>query len=299
MLRRTFQRLSGTGATHSSAAPGPAAAAAAVNRAAVVAASFARHGGGGIVGSSGDWGGVGGVFAGRMMMTMTETSSAARVLQRTPGGGRRTIFIQTQSTPNPASLMFMPGKPVYEEGGSKNFANMREAMASPLAKKLFNIDGVTSVFFGADFVTVTKNDDHEWGVLKPEVFAAIMDFYASGEPIISDEAELAAAGTAITDDDDEIVAMIKELLETRIRPAVAEDGGDIVFRGWDAESGVVTVKMQGACDGCPSSSVTLKSGIENMLRHYVPEVNAVVQEEAEEGEGGGSMDLLDMATMNR
>ena len=134
--------------------------------------------------------------------------------------------------------MFMPGKPVYEDRGSKNFANMREAMASPLAKKLFNIDGVTSVFFGADFVTVTKNDDHEWGTLKPEVFAAIMDFYASGEPIISDEAELAAAGTAITEDDDEIVAMIKELLETRIRPAVAEDGGDIVFRGWDAESGV-------------------------------------------------------------
>ena len=208
---------------------------------------------------------------------------------------RRSIFIQTQTTPNPASLMFMPGKPVYTDGGTKNFANPREGMASPLAKKLFLIDGVTAVFFGQDFVTVTKSEDHEWGVLKPEVFAAVMDFYASGEPIISDEAEQVNAGTAIHEDDDEIVAMIKELLETRIRPAVAEDGGDIVFKGWDADTGVVTVKMQGACDGCPSSSVTLKSGIENMLRHYVPEVNSVEQE-VEEGEG---MDLLDMATMNR
>ena len=209
-------------------------------------------------------------------------------------GSRRSIFIQTQTTPNPASLMFLPGKPVYEDGPSKNFASAREAMTSPLAKRLFAVDGVSGVFFGAEFVTVTKTDAHEWGVLKPEVFAAIMDFYASGDPVVGDDASLEAAGTAIAEDDDEIVAMIKELLETRIRPAVAEDGGDIVFRGWDEKTGVVTVKMQGACDGCPSSSVTLKSGIENMLRHYVPEVNAVEQE-AEEG----AMDLLDMATMNR
>ena len=207
---------------------------------------------------------------------------------------RRGIFIQTQTTPNPASLMFLPGRPVYEDGPSANFATAREAMASPLARRLFAIDGVVNVFFGSEFVTVTKNDDHEWGVLKPEVFAAVMDFYASGDPVMTDGADLAAAGTAIDEDDDEIVAMIKELLETRIRPAVAEDGGDIVFRGWDEKTGVVTVKMQGACDGCPSSSVTLKSGIENMLRHYVPEVQSVEQE-AEEG----GMDLLDMATMNR
>ena len=181
--------------------------------------------------------------------------------------------------------MFMPGKPVYEEGGTKNFANPREGMASPLAKKLFLIDGVTSVFFGQDFVTVTKSEDHEWGTLKPEVFAAIMDFYASGEPIITDEAELANAGTAITEDDDEIVAMIKELLETRIRPAVAEDGGDIVYKGFDEEAGVVLLQMQGSCSGCPSSSVTLKSGIENMLMHYIPEVSevrAITEEEEEE-----------------
>ena len=208
---------------------------------------------------------------------------------------RRSIFIQTQSTPNPLSLMFLPGKPVYEDGPSINFSSAREAMRSPLAKRLFAIDGVTSVFFSAEYVTVTKTDTHECGVLKPEIFAAVMDFYASGDAVVNEgEEDLVAAGTAINDDDDEIVAMIKELLETRIRPAVAEDGGDIIFRGWDEKTGTVTVKMRGACDGCPSSSVTLKSGIENMLRHYVPEVNDVVQE-AEEG----AMDLLDMATMNR
>ena len=210
-------------------------------------------------------------------------------------GTRRSIFIQTQSTPNPLSLMFLPGKPVYEDGPSINFASAREAMRSPLARRLFAIDGVTSVFFSAEYVTVTKTAEHEWGVLKPEIFAAVMDFYASGDAVVHEgEEDLASRGTAISEDDDEIVAMIKELLETRIRPAVAEDGGDIVFRGWDEKTGTVTVKMQGACDGCPSSSVTLKSGIENMLRHYVPEVNDVVQEVEE-----GSMDLLDMATMNR
>lgn len=209
---------------------------------------------------------------------------------------RRSIFIQTQTTPNPASLMFLPGKPVYVDGPSINFASAREAMRSPLAKRLFQIDGVTSVFFASEYITVTKSETFEWGVLKPEVFAAVMDFYASGDVVVNDadDESLNAAGTQIHEDDDEIVAMIKELLETRIRPAVAEDGGDIIFRGWDEKTGTVTVKMQGACDGCPSSSVTLKSGIENMLRHYVPEVNDVVQEEEV-----GSMDLLDMATMNR
>ena len=168
-------------------------------------------------------------------------------------------------------------------------------MRSPLARRLFAVDGVTSVFFSAGTWTVTKTAEHEWGVLKPEIFAAVMDFYASGDAVVNEgDEDLASRGTAISEDDDEIVAMIKELLETRIRPAVAEDGGDIVFRGWDETTGTVTVKMQGACDGCPSSSVTLKSGIENMLRHYVPEVNDVVQEVEE-----GSMDLLDMATMNR
>jgi len=205
----------------------------------------------------------------------------------------RSIFIQTQSTPNPSSLMFQPGREVYTEG-SKNFSSAREAMVSPLAKRLFAIDGVTNVFFGVDFVTVTKGEDADWETVKPQTFEALMDFFASGAPII-DESALDSSGTSITEDDDEIVAMIKELLETRIRPAVAEDGGDIVFKSFNEESGLVTVQLQGSCDGCPSSSVTLKSGIENMLMHYVPEVKGVVQA----GQEDEQMDLLDLADLHR
>uniref|UniRef100_A0ACD5ZQ88 Uncharacterized protein n=1 Tax=Avena sativa TaxID=4498 RepID=A0ACD5ZQ88_AVESA len=193
------------------------------------------------------------------------------------GGQKRTMFIQTQATPNPQSLMFHPGKPVMEVGSS-DFPNARTAMTSPLAKALFAIEGVTRVFFGSDFVTVTKSDETSWDYLKPEVFAAIMDFYSSGQPLFLDSNTAAAMDTAIHEDDSEIVAMIKELLETRIRPAVQDDGGDIEYRGFDPEAGIVKLKMQGACSGCPSSSVTLKSGIENMLMHYVPEVKGVEQE---------------------
>ncbi|KAG8390768.1 hypothetical protein BUALT_Bualt01G0117800 [Buddleja alternifolia] len=192
-------------------------------------------------------------------------------------GQRRSMFIQTQSTPNPASLMFHPGKPVMESG-SADFPNARSAMSSPLAKNLFGIDGITRVFFGSDFVTVTKSEDTSWDFLKPEIFAAIMDFYSSGQPLILDSTTAASMDTAIQEDDSETVAMIKELLETRIRPAVQDDGGDIEYVGFDTESGIVKLKMQGACSGCPSSSVTLKSGIENMLMHYVPEVKGVEQE---------------------
>ena len=205
----------------------------------------------------------------------------------------RSIFIQTQTTPNPSSLMFQPGRDVYAEG-SKNFASARGAMASPLAKRLFNIDGVTNVFFGLDFVTVTKSEEADWETVKPQTFEAIMNFYASGEAVM-DESALESSGTAIDEDDDETVAMIKELLETRIRPAVAEDGGDIVFKSFDHESGLVKVQLQGSCDGCPSSSVTLKSGIENMLMHYVPQVKGVVQD----GQDDGDMDLLDLADLHR
>ncbi|GBG00201.1 hypothetical protein Rsub_13018 [Raphidocelis subcapitata] len=287
----------------------------------------------------------------------------------------RGMFIQTQPTPNPQSLMFVPGRPVMEVGllgllglrllrlgrrccnqppllqlllllglglgllglgllglgllglgllqpaaaaaeaaatdaaaatappppplllpscsGSYEFSNARAAMASPLAKRLFAIDGVTGVFFGSDFVTVTKTDDAAWPVLKPLVFAALMDHFASGEALLSDAAALAASDTAIHPDDDEararggeggggcVVAMIKELLETRIRPAVQEDGGDIVYRGFDVDSGT------GACSGCPSSAVTLKSGIENMLMHYIPEVKQVVEAPPDEAEEEG------------
>ncbi|KAF3676990.1 NFU1 iron-sulfur cluster scaffold -like protein, mitochondrial [Capsicum annuum] len=193
------------------------------------------------------------------------------------GGQKRTMFIQTQSTPNPLSLMFYPGKPVVE-GGSADFPNARSAMNSPLAKALFGIDGITRVFFGSDFVTVTKSEEASWDFLKPEIFAAIMDFFSSGNPVFLDSSTAAAMDTAIHEDDSETVAMIKELLETRIRPAVQDDGGDIEYRGFDPDTGVVKLKMQGACSGCPSSSVTLKSGIENMLMHYVPEVKSVEQE---------------------
>nr|WBT76644.1 NFU4 [Mangifera indica] len=192
-------------------------------------------------------------------------------------GQRRTMFIQTQSTPNPASLMFYPGKPVMEVG-SADFPNARAAMNSPLAKALYGIDGITRVFFGSDFVTLTKSDNASWDFLKPEIFAAIMDFYSSGQPLFLDSETAAAKDTAIHEDDSETVAMIKELLETRIRPAVQDDGGDIEYCGFDPETGIVKLKMQGACSGCPSSSVTLKSGIENMLMHYIPEVKGVEQE---------------------
>ncbi|KAJ0264609.1 NifU-like protein 4 [Hirschfeldia incana] len=201
------------------------------------------------------------------------------------GGQRRTMFIQTQSTPNPSSLMFYPGKPVMEVG-SADFPNVRSALGSPLAKSIYSIDGVVRVFFGSDFVTVTKSDDISWDILKPEIFAAVMDFYSSGQPLFLDSQAAAAKDTAINEDDSETVAMIKELLETRIRPAVQDDGGDIEYCGFDPESGIVKLRMQGACSGCPSSSVTLKSGIENMLMHYVPEVKGVEQEfDGEEEEG--------------
>jgi Fe-S cluster biogenesis protein NfuA len=200
---------------------------------------------------------------------------------------RRWMFIQTQATPNPTSLMFLPGKPVME-GGSRNFANAREGMASPLAKRLFQIDGISQVFFGSDFITVTKTDAYSWSILKPDVFAAITEFYSAGDPVLYENSgDPASAAHTINEDDDEVVAMIKELLETRIRPAVQEDGGDISYQGFDHDSGVVMLKMMGACSGCPSSAVTLKSGIENMLMHYIPEVKGVMEAPPDDGEQEG------------
>ncbi|GAB2222904.1 hypothetical protein Droror1_Dr00017035 [Drosera rotundifolia] len=214
------------------------------------------------------------VASARLISYLTVDSSCSRLLSQ---GQRRTMFIQTQPTPNPSSLMFYPGKPVMEVG-SADFPNARVAMNSPLAKSIFGIDGITRVFFGSDFVTVTKSDDASWDILKPEIFAAIMDFYTSSQPLFLDVETAASKDTTIHEDDSETVAMIKELLETRIRPAVQDDGGDIEYRGFDVETGIVKLRMQGACSGCPSSSVTLKSGIENMLMHYVPEVKGVEQE---------------------
>lgn len=178
------------------------------------------------------------------------------------------MFIQTEQTPNPATLKFIPGKAVMEKG-TADFTDSASAERSPLARRLFGVEGVAGVFLGSDFVSVTKAGDKEWHVLKPAILGAIMEHYTSDDPMIL-AAETAAPETGGVEEDDEIVAQIKELLETRVRPAVAQDGGDIIFQGF--ENGVVYLHMRGACSGCPSSTATLKAGIENLLRHYIPEV---------------------------
>ena len=178
------------------------------------------------------------------------------------------MFIQTEQTPNPATLKFLPGLEVLPSG-TANFPDAETAQRSPLAARLFEIDGVTGVFFGSDFVTIAKADDKDWFLLKPLILGVVMEHFTAGKPVLLDEADGTGASTA-SEDDDEIVSQIKELLDTRVRPAVAQDGGDIVFQGFD--KGVVYLYMQGACSGCPSSTMTLKSGIENLLRHYIPEV---------------------------
>ncbi|XP_067635161.1 NFU1 iron-sulfur cluster scaffold homolog, mitochondrial-like isoform X2 [Eurosta solidaginis] len=186
---------------------------------------------------------------------------------------RRTMFIQTQDTPNPDSVKFLPGLDVLGKGNTYDFPSVSAASCSPLAKLLFRIDGVRSVFFGGDFITISKEEDADWAVIKPEVFAVIMDFFASGLPILNETKP--NADTQIEDDDDDVVMMIKELLDSRIRPTVQEDGGDIIYMGY--EDGVVKLKMQGSCSSCPSSIVTLKNGVQNMLQFYIPEVVSVEQ----------------------
>jgi Fe-S cluster biogenesis protein NfuA len=183
------------------------------------------------------------------------------------------VFIQTESTPNPATMKFLPGRAVLKEGAA-DFPTADAAQRSPLAARLFAIDGVAGVMLGTDFVTVTKGGG-DWASLKPQILGAIMEHFTKGLAVL--EAEESGAGLAESYDpkDEEIVVQIKELLETRVRPAVARDGGDIVFRGFEGSSGTVFLNMRGSCAGCPSSTATLKNGIENMLRHYIPEVNAV------------------------
>lgn len=189
-------------------------------------------------------------------------------------GLSRSMFIQTAQTPNPDSLKFLPGKTVLDEG-TRNYLTFREAQTSPLAKRLFQTEGVTNVMLATDYIAVTKTAEADWLTLKPQLFASIMDFYAAGEAAIASDDEAEEDSLAIKDDDTEVVQMIKELLDMRIRPSVQEDGGDIKFHRFDEETGVVSLEMQGSCSGCPSSSVTLKSGIENMLMHYIPEVKEV------------------------
>nr|ODN94461.1 NifU-like protein c [Cryptococcus depauperatus CBS 7855] len=189
----------------------------------------------------------------------------------------RTMFIQTETTPNEASLKFIPGVPVTN-GAAHEFLDLRSALQSPLATRLLNIDGIVGVFFGPDFVTCSKDDSYTWSILKPEVFAVLMEHFSSGAMLFNEgSGESQAEDTRILDTDSEIVGMIKELLETRVRPAIMEDGGDIEYRGFDEEMGIVKLKLKGSCRGCSSSSVTLKNGIERMLMHYVPEVQSVQQ----------------------
>ncbi|MCK9993773.1 MAG: hypothetical protein Dbin4_02293 [Alphaproteobacteria bacterium] len=188
------------------------------------------------------------------------------------------MFIQTESTPNPATLKFIPGCAVLAEGAA-DFPNAASAAASPLALRLFEITGVTGIFLGADFITVTKSDG-EWHHLKPMILGAIMEHFTSGRPVMlaTGAGGGAAAGghaQGAGGEDAEIVEQIIELLDTKVRPAVAQDGGDIVFRSFS--EGIVYVHLQGSCAGCPSSTLTLKNGIENMLRHYIPEVLEVRQ----------------------
>lgn len=182
------------------------------------------------------------------------------------------MFIQTEATPNPATLKFIPGQPVLDSG-TLEFLDAEQSKTSPLAARLFEIEGVKGVFFGTDFISVTKGDG-EWQHLKPPILGAIMEHYLSGDAVA--EAKPAGSeneGEFFAPEDEETVKTIKELLETRVRPAVAQDGGDITFHGY--REGVVFLNMRGACAGCPSSTATLKHGIENLLRHFVPEVTEV------------------------
>jgi Fe-S cluster biogenesis protein NfuA len=188
------------------------------------------------------------------------------------------MFIQTEDTPNPSTLKFLPGREVLG-AGAREYANAEAASGSPLAQALFALEGVERVYFAPDFLTVTKSPDYQWPHLKPHVLAAIMDHYISGAPAVLEDAaaEEQEADIVYEGEAADIVKEIKDIIEARVRPAVARDGGDITFHSWDHDEGVVKLNMRGACAGCPSSTATLKQGIENLLRHYVPEVNRVEQ----------------------
>lgn len=181
------------------------------------------------------------------------------------------MFIQTEETPNPETLKFLPGQAIMKQGNAE-FKSQEDAVDAPLAMRLFQMQGVENVFFGSDFVSISKASDTDWSMLKPMILAALMEHLSTGQPIINDNYNVAGHADD-EEDDDELTMQIKELLDTRVRPMVAQDGGDITFESF--EDGIVYLKMRGACAGCPSSTATLKSGIENMLRHFVPEVTEV------------------------
>ena len=182
------------------------------------------------------------------------------------------MFIQTEHTPNPQTLKFLPGKVVMDDG-TAFFQNVEEGSNSPFAKRLFKVEGVEGVFFGSDFITITKQQSVDWQIMKPIILSAIMDHYNSGDKTIDNPEKKENNSLQQDENDSEIVKQIKELLDTRVRPAVAMDGGDIIYNSF--KDGIVYLQMQGACSGCPSSTATLKMGIENMLKHYIPEIQEV------------------------
>jgi Fe-S cluster biogenesis protein NfuA len=183
------------------------------------------------------------------------------------------MFIQTEATPNPLTLKFIPGVSVLESG-TAFFTNAEDAAISPLATELFAVEGVNAVFLGSDFITITKDEASEWNTLKAPLLTSIMDFFVAKKPVmLSGEKAGKPEAASENGEDTELVKQIQELIDTRVRPAVAQDGGDIIFRGFS--DGIVSLELHGSCSGCPSSTITLKNGIENMLKHYVPEVIAV------------------------
>ena len=187
------------------------------------------------------------------------------------------MFIQTEATPNPNTLKFLPGR-IVSEAGSHELRSAAEAEVSPLARRLFAIEGVAGVFFGNDFLTVTRDaSGPEWPQLKAPILAAVMDHFTADEPLFENETAQGHGADVYEGETAQVVAEIKDLLDNRIRPAVAQDGGDILFDRFEPDTGIVWLHMRGACSGCPSSGATLKSGVENMLRHYVPEVTRVEQ----------------------
>lgn len=184
------------------------------------------------------------------------------------------MFIQTETTPNPATLKFLPGKDVMGEKGTAFYTDVEAAKPSPLAVELFGIEDVSAIFLGRDFITVTKQEQGDWNIMRPLLLTTIMDYYTAGKPVMAEQKKPAPRTDAPAhDNDNPIIAQIVELIDTRVRPAVAMDGGDIVFHSFD--DGIVKLEMHGACSGCPSSTATLKQGIENMLKHYIPEVESV------------------------
>ncbi|KAK6746822.1 hypothetical protein RB195_000215 [Necator americanus] len=199
------------------------------------------------------------------------------LLKTSKSSGLRSLYIQVQDTPNPLSLKFLPGQTLPDNPRTYEYTSVASAKDSPLAMELFCVDGVKSVFLGQDFITITKKDEEtDWATMRAEIFSTIANFIESGKPVIRQNGSAPVhEDTEINENDDDTVAMIKELLDSRVRPMVQEDGGDVTYMGF--EDGTVKLKLKGSCTGCPSSSVTLKSGIQNMLHFYVPEVKEVVE----------------------